>query len=291
VDAGDRLWLMQADGLARAVTPAEALALLDDLEPSPRRLDLGQAVRAAAGVVAQQTLPGREVVLLSDLQRSAFSSGEPVATRVLAWTPGVLPDNRSLDSAHAEPAVWSPSGQVITAIGGGGRTPAALRLTVGGREVARAVAYPGDRVSLPARGGRPGWLAARVSLDPDELRADDDWHLVVRVADPAPAAADPGAGSYVADALAVLQEGGRAGRGRTVVISDRPGGARSVIVPPADPAAVGALNRALAARGVAWRLADPLIGEWSLHGDLGPAEGATVRRRYRLAPCSEVDTC
>ncbi|OGU12644.1 MAG: hypothetical protein A3K13_02985 [Gemmatimonadetes bacterium RIFCSPLOWO2_12_FULL_68_9] len=52
VDEGDRLWLMQADGLPRALTPAEAIALLDGLEPSPRRLDLGRAVRAAAGVVA-----------------------------------------------------------------------------------------------------------------------------------------------------------------------------------------------------------------------------------------------
>jgi hypothetical protein len=284
VDPSDRLWLMLADGLPRAVTQAEALALVDGLEPSPRRLDLGQGLRAGAGVVSSQPLPGREVVVLSDLQRSAFSSGDPVSARVLAWTPGVTPENRSLDSARPEPPVWWPSGQVVAAVGGVRRAPAALRLTIGGRDVARAVAYPGDRVALTARGGRPGWLAARVSLDPDELRADDDWFLAARVAEPAPAAADPGAGRYVADALTVLQEGGRAGSGRTVVVADRPAGSRSVVVPPADPAAIGALNRALGSRGVQWRFGNLVEGEWTVRGDLGLAEGSTVRRRYRLTP-------
>jgi len=282
VNESDRLWLMQVDGLPRAATPAEALALLGGLEPSPRRLDLGQAVRAAAGVVESEALPSREVVVLSDLQRSAFSGGEPIATRVLAWAPGVMPEDRSLDSAAVEPPVWSPSGHVVAAVGGMRRAPVALRLSMGGREVARAVAYPGDRPSLPARGGRPGWLAARVALDPDELRGDDEWFLAVRVAEPAPAAAEAGAGRYVAEALAVLQEGGRAGRGRTVVLADRLAGVRSIILPPADPAAVGALNRSLAARGVPWRLGDRLDGEWQLRADGLGADGAAVRRRYRL---------
>lgn len=282
VDQGDRLWLIEASGLPRAMTPAEALALLDGLEPSPRRLDLGTAVRAAAGVVASQPLPGREVVVLSDLQRSAFSSGDPVTVRVLAWTPGVAPENRSLDSGTAEPPVWSPSGQVVAAVGGDRRSPVALRVSLHGRDLARAVAYPGDRVAVPARSPRPGWFPVRVSLDPDELRADDEWFLVARVAEPAPAAVDAGAGRYVADAVAVLQEGGRVGRGRTVVLADRLAGGRSIIVPPADQAAIGALNRSLAARGVAWRFGDPVAGEWKLRGDVGPAEGSTVKRRYRL---------
>jgi hypothetical protein len=122
----------------------------------------------------------------------------------------------------------------------------------------------------------------RVSLDPDELRTDDDWFLAARVAEPAPAAADAGAGRYVAHALAVLQEAGRVGRGRTVVLADRLGGTRSIIVPPEDPAAIGALNRSLAARGLAWRFGDRLDGEWRVRADAGAADGATVRRRYRL---------
>lgn len=282
VDQGDRLWLMLADGLPRAATPTQALAALEDVAPSPRRLDLGRAVRAAAGVAAAQPGLEPEVVVLSDLQRSALSGGEPVAVRVLAWTPGAVPENRSIDSARAEPGVWSPAGQVVASVGGSRRAPAALSLSLGGQGLARAVAYPGDRVILAARGNRRGWLAAGVALDPDELRADDDWFLAARVAEPALAAADAGAGSYVAQALAVLVEGGRVGNGRAVVLADRPAGTRSIVVPPADPAAIGALNRALAARGVQWQFGGRVDGEWRIHGDVGPAEGATVRRRYRL---------
>lgn len=282
VDAGDRLWLMLTDGVPRAMTPGEAVGMLEGLAPSPRRLDLGQAVRAAAGVVGSQALPGREVVVLSDLQRSALSSGAPVTARVLAWAPGVAVENRSVDSASAEPPVWSPAGQVVAAIGGERRAPIAVRVTMDGRDVARAVAYAGDRVAVPVSPARAGWFPVRVSLDPDELPADDQWFLAARVAAPAPAAADAGAGRYVAEALAVLQEGGRLGRGRTAVVSDRLAGARPVIVPPADPAAIGALNRALAARGVQWRFGDLVTGEWILRGDVGVAEGSAIRRRYRL---------
>lgn len=282
VGQGDRLWLMLADGLPRAVTPAEAVSALDALSPSPRRMDLGLAVRTAAGVAGTQPGLSPEVVVLSDLQRSALSGGEPVPVRVLAWTPGVIPDNRSLDSAGTEPAVWSPEGQVVASVGGGRRVPAALSLSLGGQDLARAVAYPGDRVILAARGSRHGWLAGRVALDPDELRADDDWFLAVRVAEPAPAAAEASAGRYVGQALAVLAEGGRVGKGRTVVVADRLAGTRSIVVPPADPAAVGALNRALAARGVQWQFGGQVDGSWRLHGDVGPAEGSTLRRRYRL---------
>jgi hypothetical protein len=282
VGQGDRLWLMLADGLPRAVTPSEAINALETLSPSPRRLDLGLAVRTAAGIVDAQPGLAPEIVVVSDLQRSALSGGEPARMRVLAWTPGVIPENHSVDSAGAEPEVWSPEGRVVASVGGARRVPAALSLTLGGQDVARAVAYPGDRVILAARGSQPGWLAGRAALDPDELRADDDWFVAVRVAAPAPAAAEAGAGRYVDQALAVLVEGGRVGKGRAVVIADRPAGARSIVVPPADPAEIGALNRALAARGVQWQYGARVEGEWRLRGDVGPAEGATVRRRYQL---------
>jgi hypothetical protein len=283
VGQSDRLWLMLADGLPRAVTPAEASNALETLNPSPRRLDLGSAVRASAGIAGSQPGLVPEIVVLSDLQRTALSGGEPVRVRVLAWTPGVTPENRSLDSAGAEPQVWAPAGHVVASVGGVRRAPAALSLSLGGQDLARAVAYPGDRVILAARGTRPGWLAGRAALDPDELRADDDWFVAARVATPAPAAAEASAGRYVEQALAVLAEGGRVRKGRAVVLADRLAGARSIVIPPADPAAIGGLNRALAARGVRWQYGALVEGEWRLHGDVGPAEGTAVRRRYRLA--------
>jgi len=55
----------------------------------------------------------------------------------------------------------------------------------------------------------------------------------------------------------------------------------SVVEPPADPAALGALNRALAARGVTWRYGALTLAATST--DSGPAVGRVrVLRRYRL---------
>jgi hypothetical protein len=282
---GDRLWLILADGVPRPVSPGEALAVIGGVVPSPRRLDLGRAARTAQGVVSQAGLPEREIVILSDLQRSALSAGDTIRSRVLAWTPNLIPENRGVDSAWAQPATWAASGDIVAAIGGERLGPVAVSLSLGGagNDVARAVAYGGDRVALSAHAARPGWLAARVALDPDELRADDDWFVPVRVAPPAAAMAAPGAGRYAAQALAVLQAGERATRGGDVVLGDAVAGPRPIVLPPGVPAAVGALNRALAAHGVTWRFGARVDGEWRLDGDVGPARGAVITRRYRLA--------
>ena len=133
VAPADRLWLMLADGVPRPVSPDEALGLLDSVAPSPRRLDLGRAARTAQGVVASAGLPDREIVLLSDLQRSALSGGEPVPVRVLAWTPGAVPENSSGDSGGAEPGGWSPEGEVGGRGGGTGGAPGALSPPPGGQ--------------------------------------------------------------------------------------------------------------------------------------------------------------
>lgn len=163
----DRLWLVLADGVPRRLGRSEALAVLDSVTPSHRRLDLGGAVRALAAVVSRDPLPEREVVVLSDLQRSAWSAGETPNVRVLAWTPGLALANRSIDSARTEPPVWSPRGAVVATLGGppGGGGPAALRVSLDDLELARGVGAPGDRVVLDVRAARRGWFAARLSLD------------------------------------------------------------------------------------------------------------------------------
>jgi hypothetical protein len=288
VTPGDRLWLVLADGIPRASDRAAALDLIARVEPEPVRLDLGDAVRTAARVLAAQPLPGT-VVLLSDLQASAFGPGDPVATRVVALVPPPAPDNRGVDSARVEPAVWSPGGRVEVTVGGSAGPPAEVQLVVDGRMLARDLAAPGDAVVLPVEGVTPGWHAAEVLLAPDELRLDDARWLAIRSAPPAAVTADRGAGDFVAAALDVLETGGRvrAGPGGPgaprVTLSDRPAPGRTVVFPPADPALVGAVNRALAARGVSTRFGDLLTGEWALTGELDGAAGATVRRRYRLS--------
>jgi hypothetical protein len=149
------------------------------------------------------------------------------------------------------------------------------------RDVARAVAAPGDRVVLAGGSPRFGWQTAAVVLDPDELRRDDQRWIALRVLPPVAASAAPGAGPFVAEALDVLQSGGRAGRGTEVVLDDQVGSGTTVLFPPSDPSLVGAINRSLAGRGVPWRFGELVRGEWPVAGEIG-ASGATAFQRYRL---------
>ena len=284
----DHLWLMLADGVPRRMSRTDAKPVLDSVAPLPVRLDLGAAVRAASQAIAGDALPGHEVLVFSDLQASALSGGAAPEARVMFWDPPSTVENRGVDSARAEPAVWRPAGSVIVSVGGSGSASSAVRLRVRDQEVARAVAAPGERVALRAQALPRGWFAARVALDPDELRADDEWQIALRIAEPAAARAGAGAGRFVQEGLSVLQSSGRVGKGDVIAIDDRVVSGRGVLIPPADPVLLGSVNRALAARGVPWRFGDPATGEWQLEGDAGPAARTPVYRRYRLAGAGRV---
>ena len=281
--ASDRLWLVLADGVARAGTREALLATVDSAGVSPRRLDLTAAVRDAARLVDAEPLEGREVHVLSDLQRTALGSGRagvPRGVRVLALAPlSEVPANRGVGSVRVSDAAVA-----VSIVGTPGARPGAVTLQVHGREVGRALAAPGSTVSIALPPGGPGWWVGAATLDADELRADDRRVFAWRVASPARVTASSGAGRFVAAALAVLEQGQRVRRGGDVVIGDRleGGAAVSVVVPPADPTLIGPLNRALAARGVGWRIAAA--------GTPGPVaasaatgiDGIPVSRRYRL---------
>ena len=290
--ASDRLWLVLADGVARAGTREALLGTLDSVGVSARRLDLTAAVGAATRLVDAEPLPAREVHVVSDLQRTALGSGRavvPRGVRVLALAP---PNQGAANRGVG--TVRVTDGAVAVGIVGtpgagreGGTAPVTLRIR--GREVGRALATPGSTVSitLPLLG--PGWWVGEVVLDADELRADDRRLLVWRVAPPARVAAPPsaGGGPFVGAALAVLEEGKRVRRGEggtDVAIGDRPqAGTRvSVVVPPAEPALIGQVNRALAARGGRWRFAEAgtpgVIAGLAVPG----ISGVQVTRRYRI---------
>ncbi len=284
LSTGDRAWLVLADGVPQRIGRDDAIQLLDSLAPWAVRLDVAEAVRTAARVVEDARLPVREVVVLSDLQATALSPGPPPSVPVLFAESPRPPDNVSVDSALAVPPVWSPVGAVVVTLGGGehDQAPRALRLVMNGGDLARAVASPGDRVVLEATVAERGWAVASVVLDPDELRADDRRWLAVHVSDAAPVRLSRGAGPFAEKAFRVLLEGGRLRDGSNVTIADRVEGGNLVLLPPADPALLGATNRALEARGVSWRFGDVLDGEWQLDGDVGPITGTAVYRRYTL---------
>jgi hypothetical protein len=284
----DHLWLVLADGVPRRMTRLDASKALDSVVPVPVRLDLGEAVRSASAAINSDILPAHEVLVFSDLQASALSAGPAPAARVLFWRPPATVQNRGVDSARSEPAVWRPAGSVIVSVGGSGSAPAAMQLRMKDQEFARAVAGPGERAALRAQNLPRGWFAAQVALDPDELRGDDEWNIALRVGSPAAARAGNGAGRFIREGLSVLQSSGRLGTGDVVVIDDRLMTGRGVLIPPSDPSQVGAVNRALQARGIAWTFGDLLTGEWQIQGDVAAATGVPVTRRYRLKGTGQV---
>ena len=288
--ADDRLWLMTADGVPRALDPQAARAFLDTLGPVATRFDVGEGVRVAASIVAGQPTAGQEVVVLSDLQAAALSGGEAPGVRVLVWEAPAMPEfNRGIDTAWAQPEIWTPDGQVVSVLGGTGTAPTTVRLSLNGTVVDRGFGAVGDRVVLGSRGAvPPGWRVLSLDLDPDEFRADDHREIAVYVAAPAAVTAAPGSGRFVVDAVDILREAGRVRAGPGVRIDDRVGPGPLVLVPPADDAMLGAVNRDLARRGVGWRFGDERRGAWSLGppwvSDTAGASGAgtTVSRRRVL---------
>jgi hypothetical protein len=301
--SADRVWLMLCDGVLRGGTREALLATVDSTRSGWQRLDLVQAVQRAARLVEAQPLPGREVQVVSDLQSTAVATGKadvPSGVRVLVLAPGRAAANRGIAGVRVTEgaAVIELSGSTVA---GGVVQPIPVTIRIGagrrdrGEIAARGLATPGGAraggvtgsavtVSLPAQSLTPGWWIGEAALEPDELRADDRRPFAWRVAPPARVMATAGAGSFVAAALAVLQEGRRVVAGRDVVITagEAPSGSRAVVHPPADAALVGQANRALASRGVPWRWGQVGTPGPIAAPDLAVLNGVQVVRRYRL---------
>ncbi len=310
--AADRMWLMLCDGVLRAGMRDALLAILDSTHAGWQRLDLVDAVGRAARTVDAQPLPGREVHVLSDLQRTALAVGHadvPRGVRILALQPGSAVTNRGIASVTVSEGAAVIELSRSTVAGGDNPQPVPVTIRIGGarrdRErgsgeiAARGLATPGEggatrsavTVSLPVQSLAPGWWLGEAALEPDELRADDRRPFAWRVAPAARVTAAPGAGSFVAAALAVLQQGRRVSDGRDVVISGGeaapPAAPHAIVQPPADPALVGQANRALAARGVPWYWGPPGTPGTIAAPRLTALAGTPVARRYRLEGASD----
>jgi hypothetical protein len=301
--SADRVWLMLCDGVLRGGSREALLATIDSAHPGWQRLDLAQAVERAARMVNAQPLTGREVHVLSDLQRTALASHAevPSGVRVLVLAPGHGAPNRGIAAVTVSEgaAVIELSGSMLGT--GGTPQPVPVTIRIGGERpnrgeiAARGLATPGREgaggatrsavtVSLPAQSLSPGWWVGEAALEPDELRADDRRPFAWRVAPPARVMATSSAGSFVAAALAVLQDGRRIVDGRDVVISggDVPTSPHAIVQPPADPALVGQANRALASRGVPWRWGQLATPGTLTSPELAVLNGVPVARRYRV---------
>ena len=277
--AEDALWLITADGVPRRGDAATLNAIVDSVQPSPARLDVGAAVALAGEVLASEPRPG-EVLVLSDLQASGLTAAEIRSPVIAARVPGDPPPNAGIVSLATGPQPWSSEGgRLVVALAGDSGLTVPVSARLGNRPPRQVLGTPGAAATVNIAGAPAGWWNAAAELDADEFRLDDRRETVVRIAPVA--RADCGAsGRHVIAACDVLAGNGRIGRGTEVTIG-QPGPGASVILPPADVADLGALNRSLERLGSSWRYgelrAEPVTSDSSAF--LGAHR---VLRRYTL---------
>lgn len=279
--ADDALWLIAADGVARRGSRQELETAVARLAPSPRRLDLGRAVGIAREATAAQSLPAT-VVVLSDMQNSALSAASGSSPLVVIHPEQSPVANLGLAALSPGRQPWGPEGGRITAlVSGRAGATAALSIRVGPRPARQQLATTGATASAGSGTLPAGWWDVRAELEPDELRLDDVRVSAVRVANAA-RASWRSEDRFVATAAEVLLQNGRLVRGGDLSLGFLGPGA-SIVQPPEDPAALGALNRALAARGLGWRFGDLAPGRGVV--DSGPLLSRhQVMKRYTLLP-------
>jgi hypothetical protein len=275
----DGLWLLTADGIPQRGTAAELSRVVDSLAASDRRMDLGEAVASATQVLGADTRPGG-IAVLSDLQATALSPAEVNTPLLVVRMEGESPPNIGVASLSAGSQPWTIEGAsvVVTLAGDSGRS-APVTVSLGGRTGRAALALVGTPSSIAVPGGASGWWTLRAFVDPDEFRADDERLAAVRVA-PIAAVSWPAGDQYLQAAEAVLEANGRARKGPEVTIGSL-GPSASIVLPPADPAQLGAVNRALERRGTGW-VYDVIVPAPGVV-DSGPLLGnERVLKRYRL---------
>jgi len=215
-----------------AVDPMRLLSVLDTAEVSDESTSYGPGLKLAQTILEETDLPGRELVLIGDLQRAGWTGDEgvslPPGTRV---RPVDLSSGRIGNQAVASVALprqrLSGRDRVtasarLTRVGGEGEVEVEAVLEVDGLEIDR------QTVILPENGTATAvfepfnvsrdFTRGSVTLSPPDALAPDDAHFFVR------------------EALSVSREGGfavevRGGGGITrrglegvsvVVLNDRP---------------------------------------------------------------------
>lgn len=274
----DRLWLLTADGIARPGAPPVQRSRIDTAVATGRRADLGALVTLATEILDGQSLPG-EVIVVSDLQRTAVVGLSRAPITVLR--PSVPPPgNAGIGTLDVGSQPWGADGGTASLLVRGSGGPARpVTLVVGDRPPKQLLVPVGGVGTQRVTGVAPGWWTVKASLDADELRADDSRSATVRIA-PAARVAWSASDQYLATAASVLAQNGRIVPGAEVGLGSL-GSGGAVVTPPADPAQLGALNRALAARGSAWRFGD--VALTAVNTDSGPWLGrARITRRHRL---------
>ena len=305
----DRFWLIRAGEPWLPAIPGSAQATrqaVADTEVSEAGSDLHAAIDRAVRLLETAAIEHREIHLLSDLQGTAFGrvDGAPAGDiPAVVWT-GHQPEsvNRAITSVVVGGGLPPLEGQrasvtieALEPTSEADTLHVPLRLVVNERIRGAATLPPGAQTTIAVPPSGTGWVQGYADADPDDLRADDRRFFAYR-SRPAPsvvASGDPGV--FATEALSVLMDAGRVrltGAGPADVLVSASGSGleqtarAAVIVPPADPTLLPALNRRLTDAGVPWRVeARASSGEAPLDGRTlpEPLEGVRLAMWYDLS--------
>jgi len=279
--SSDALWLLESDGIARRGGPAELESAVDSTAPSFRRLDLGEALGIAQGVLATDRRPGA-IAVLTDLQASALSPAPTKVPVTVIRPDGPAPENVGIVRLDPGPQPWTPEGGSVTVgLAGDSAAPVPVSVSLGDGPGRQALVSVGGAAAFALNGASIGWWTVQAAKTADELRADDHMESLVRVAPVAKASWDT-TNRYLNVAAQVLLQSRRLERGTDLSLGSLGSGA-SVVMPPADAADLGALNRALARRGAGWSYG--ALSTVPVLSDSGALFGRiSILKRYALVP-------
>jgi hypothetical protein len=270
----DALWLVPADGRPRRGSAASLESLLDSLTVLPTRLDLGEAVTLANEILSDDSRPG-EILLLSDLQASALTAAPMRAPLIVGRPTDSPPVNRGVVSVEAGPQPWTREGGRLTvAVAGDSSAPLTVTARLGNGPPRETLVRSGDSVSVPLASPTDGWFVASAELAADEFRLDNRGETVVHVSPVASVRCDRG-DRYLAAACDVLETNHRIVAGNGIALGSV-GAGPSIVMPPADAAELGALNRQLQQRGSEWHFG-------SLHLDAVTTDSGGLLGVHRIA--------
>jgi hypothetical protein len=301
-NATDRLWLITADGRVRGGSKATLREELDRVEPLAGAGNLPLALSRAGAAVRAGGLDSRQIIVLTDGQRTAWTQNTDVGdVQILLWlSGGAPPANRALVAAAARPERWTPRGAIVARLMSKDSTT--YRITLGGRSLARGTASPNEEILMRAAPPERGWVDGTVELEPDELPGDNVRHFAVWIGAPPAVSVSTEAGPFVKSAVDVLKGSSRIvdGHDIAIVAADELTALPALIIAPSDPVRLGAANRALERVGVPWRFGALRRGETAVAAahPLGavPADSqasafvdVTASTRYELVPQSGAD--
>lgn len=307
----DRIWVLRAGepwDVAVPGTPLQARRRILETEVSAAAARIPETLARAEALVRGSSLAAREIHLLSDLQATGFPTSRELLDLAVPVVV-LLPDTARATNRYLETLLVggglaplaNERSDVAVRIGGTGTDTIPVRLILGERVRGAGGAPPGSSAVLPIGPFQEGHVTGYVETDPDALRADDRRYFSFQVRPPPAVAVTGFTPFFVSEALSVLEEGGRvrvtpprearillAGGGAGIEARRR--GVAAILIPPADPTLLPAVNRRLASAGIPWRYealgetGEGLVEDSRLPGSL---EGLRIFDHYRLVRTEE----